>query len=69
MTRKATHYCWHIRMYIDKIYRIAGSVVIQSMGHHTRCSASCTIGHLDRSAAEGKVDPARPSERGLSLGL
>ena len=27
MTRKATHYCWHIRMYIDVIYRIAGSVV------------------------------------------
>ena len=60
-----THRCRHIRMYINGIYRIAGSVVIQSMGHHTRCSASCTIGHLDRSASGGQ-DSTSQTERARS---
>ena len=60
-----THRCWHIRMYINGIYRIAGSVVMQSMGHHTRCSASCTIGHLDRSASGGQ-DSTSQTERARS---
>lgn len=38
---------------------------MRSMGHHTRCSASCTIGHLDRSVSGGQ-DSTSQTERARS---